>query len=102
MTKLLVLYHKPDDPQAFDDYYHATHVPLAKKMPGLARYEINDGAMQSLAGDAGYHLIATLEFTDRKALDAALRSAEGRATAADVPNFATGGVEMIVLETKEV
>ena len=32
----------------------------------------------------------------------AMGSTEGRAAAADVPNFATGGVEMVIFDTREV
>ena len=35
MAEVVVLYKTPKDPEAFDKYYAATHIPLAKKMPGL-------------------------------------------------------------------
>jgi uncharacterized protein (TIGR02118 family) len=44
-------------------------------------------------------LIATLTFDSLDALQAALGSPEGAAAAADVPNFATGGVTMLMCET---
>ena len=37
MAKLIVLYKRPKDPKAFDAYYFSTHVPIAKKIPGLRR-----------------------------------------------------------------
>jgi uncharacterized protein (TIGR02118 family) len=33
MAKLVVLYKTPKSADAFDKYYFATHVPLAKKFP---------------------------------------------------------------------
>ena len=42
------------------------------------------------------HLLAELSFASREALDAGLGSAEGRAAAADVTNFADGGATMFV------
>jgi hypothetical protein len=47
-------------------------------------------------------LIATLSFDNMAAIAAAFASAEGKVTAADVPNFATGGVEMHFAETASV
>jgi uncharacterized protein (TIGR02118 family) len=102
MAKIVVLYRAPADVAAFDDYYFNTHVPLAKAIPGLQRYEVNDGPLASPAGPSPYHLVATLEFDSLGALQQALGSKEGRATAADVANFAQAGVEMVIFETKEI
>jgi uncharacterized protein (TIGR02118 family) len=102
MAKLIVLYKKPTDPKAFDDYYSSTHIPLAKKIPGLKRYEVSQGQVGSPAGASPYHLVATLEFASMTDLQKALGSAEGQAAAGDVPKFASGGVEMMVFDTREV
>ena len=40
MVRLLVLYGQPEDPAAFDRYYHEIHVPLAKRMQGLRKWTI--------------------------------------------------------------
>lgn len=102
MAKLIVLYKKPTDPKAFDDYYVATHIPLAKKIPGLKGYEVNQGPVASPAGESPYHLVATLEFASSDDIQKALTSPEGQAAAGDLSNFATGGVEMLVFDTKSV
>ena len=102
MAKLIVLYKEPADPKAFDDYYFSKHVPIAKKIPGLKGYEVNQGPVGSPMGASPYHLIATLEFASMADLQQAMGSAEGQVAAADVPNFASGGVEMIVFDTKTV
>lgn len=101
MAQLLVLYNTPTDPAAFDRYYRETHIPIAKKIPGLKSYTINAGPVMGLAGTAPY-LVATLTFDTFGELTAALTSPEGQAAAADVPNFATGGVTLLALETEEV
>jgi uncharacterized protein (TIGR02118 family) len=92
MATLLVLYKTPADPAAFDQHYFTTHVPLARKIPGLRRYEVSD---------APYHLVATLSFDSLDAIQQALRSPEGQATAGDLGNFAQAGVELLMLDTKE-
>ena len=40
MAQVVVTYKTPKDPAAFDKYYAETHIPLAKKMPGLRKFEI--------------------------------------------------------------
>jgi uncharacterized protein (TIGR02118 family) len=52
MAKLMALYKKPADKQAFDSYYLAHHVPIAKKIPGLRSYEISSGPVASPTGES--------------------------------------------------
>jgi uncharacterized protein (TIGR02118 family) len=47
-------------------------------------------------------LIATLHFEDVAAIQRAFASAEGRAAAADVQTFATGGVDMFLFDSREI
>ena len=102
MAKLVVLYKTPKNTDAFDRYYFATHVPLAKKLPGLKKYDVNKGAVASPAGASGVHLVATLYFDSLDAIKAAFGSAEGKATAGDLANFADGGADLYFFDTKEV
>ncbi|HEY1609140.1 MAG TPA: EthD family reductase [Paraburkholderia sp.] len=101
MAKLVVLYSKPSDPAAFDAYYESTHAPLAKKIPGLKRYEISTGPVKTPAGDAPWHLVAILGFDSVAALQAGLASPEGQAAAGDLGNFAQAGAEMLIFESKD-
>lgn len=100
MAKVLAMYGKPTDPAAFDRYYHATHVPIAKRIPGLRDYEVTVGPIGTPAGASEWHLIATLTFDSPAAIEAALASPEGRAAAADLGNFATGGVTLLIADTR--
>ncbi len=102
MAKLVVMYSKPSDAAAFDDYYFNKHVPLAKTIPGLRSYEVNAGPVATPQGPSPYHLIATLTFDSMAAIGAAFASKEGQATAADVANFAQAGVQMAMFDTREV
>jgi len=101
MPQILVLYNSPADPAAFDRYYHETHIPIAKKIPGLRSYTISNGTVHALAGTAP-HLVAILEFDSMADVTAALASAEGQATAADLQNFASGGATLLIYEEKLV
>jgi uncharacterized protein (TIGR02118 family) len=102
MARLVVMYRTPKDAAAFDAYYFATHIPIAKQIPGLRKYEVSRGAVGTPAGPSNFHLIATLHFDDMQAVQAAFASPQGQATAADVAKFATGGVEMVFFDNAEV
>jgi uncharacterized protein (TIGR02118 family) len=99
MAKIYALYRKPADAVAFERYYFDKHVPLAKTIPGLLSYEVTRGPIAAMGGPSAYHLIATLAFDSRAAVDAALASPQGQATAGDLANFATGGVDVLIAET---
>ena len=99
MARLIAIYRTPEDPAAFDAYYAATHAPLAWTIPGLRGYEISTGGVTSPAGPSGVHLIATLSFDSLADLQAGLASPEGQATAADLGNFADGGVDLYMFDT---
>ncbi|MDB5652481.1 MAG: EthD family reductase [Tardiphaga sp.] len=101
MAQLVVLYKTPTDAAAFDAHYAKTHIGLAKKIPGLRKYEISRGAIAGPA-PSGVHLVATLTFDSLAAIQAGLGSAEGQAAAGDVGNFATGGADMLMFDTQEV
>jgi uncharacterized protein (TIGR02118 family) len=100
-ARLLVLYNQPTDPAAFNSYYFGTHVPIASKLPGLLSNTVSEGTITAMTPGASYYLIAELEFESLAAIQAALGSPEGRATAADVGNFATGGATILMYEAKE-
>jgi len=97
-VKLVALYGPPTDVAAFERYYAATHVPLARQLPGLERVETARLLGTAEGGAAPYHRIAELWFADMERFQAAAASAEGRALAADVANFATGGLTVLVAQ----
>lgn len=102
MAQLVVIYRTPTDPAAFDRHYFESHVPLAKRIPGLRRYQVTSGPVATPAGPSGIHLIATLHFDSMAAIQAAFSSPEGQAAAADVQGFATGGADMMFFETRDI
>ncbi|MEJ2058895.1 MAG: EthD family reductase [Gammaproteobacteria bacterium] len=101
MATLMVLYHTPEDPAAFDTHYDDVHIPLAKNIPGLRAYEISDGTVSTPDGPAPYHLIAELSFDSVDAIKAGLGSKEGGTAVADLANFATGGATVLIYDTKD-
>lgn len=102
MAKLIALYQKPTDVKAFEDHYSSTHIPLAKKIPGLKSIEVSTGAINTPQGESSYHLVAMLDFDSLQDLQRGLASPEGQAAAGDLANFAQAGVELLIFDTKEV
>ena len=62
MAKLLALYKHPQDPAQFDAHYYGIHVPLAKTIGGLRKYEVSAGPVATPQGTSQYHLVAELTF----------------------------------------
>lgn len=82
-ARMVVIYKRPADPEAFDAHYFDVHVPLAKKLPGLLKYEVSRGPIASPVGDPDTYLVGTLYFDDLATMRAAFATPEGRACAAD-------------------
>ena len=95
MYKATIVYGHPTDPAEFDRHYREVHVPLAAGMPNLTGWTLTwlepgfDGSVPDR------YLIAELFANTREDLQAAFDSDAGRAAAADVAAFATGGVSMM-------
>ena len=45
MAQLVVMYKTPKDAAAFDKRYFEKHIPIAKKLPGLKKYEVSQGSV---------------------------------------------------------
>lgn len=100
MVKLIVLYAHPEDKAAFDERYRKQHIAIAKKLPGLRRYEMS-WVKGSPGGEPRYHLVAELYFDDMQALKAALKSPEGGAAGQDAMSFAGKIIHMMTAEVEE-
>jgi uncharacterized protein (TIGR02118 family) len=98
MVQLVVLYGRPEDPDAFERYYTDTHTALATAIPGLRRFEAGRAVATPDGSDLPYQRIAELTFDDVEALQAGTASNEGQAAVNDIPNFATGGVTLFIAE----
>jgi uncharacterized protein (TIGR02118 family) len=101
---MVVIYRTPRDPKAFEEHYFDVHVPLAKKLPGLRKYDVSHGLIATPAGGSTPYLIATLHFDDLAAIRKAFATSEGQACAADrqllAPNDAD--LQMYLFDTRDV
>ena len=94
--KLVVLYTQPEDAERFDAHYLGVHGPLVERIPGLQRWESARIVAAPDGGDQTYHRVAELYFTDPAALEAALATDQGKATAGDYQQIAPAGSRMFV------
>src|SRR5215216_6595908 len=100
MAQLLIMYNQPVDPAAFDAYYFENHVPIFAQTPGIRSITYNKGPINVLAGTSNVYLIAEVTFDSMSDLQAGLASGPSQAAAADLPNFATGGVTILAFDTR--
>ena len=96
MIKATILYGHPTDAEAFENYYAITHLPIAAKMQGVEKMELTKFISAPDGSKAAYYRMAELSFSTPAQLQETMGSPEGKAAAADLSNFATGGVTMII------
>lgn len=96
MARMLVVYRHPKDPVAFERHYFQTHIPLAKTLPGLRKYEVSRGPLRGPSA-AEYFLVGALHFDDLAAIDRAFASPEGKACAADREILAPNREDFLML-----
>jgi 4-carboxymuconolactone decarboxylase len=99
MHRLLALYGNPRDPEHFKKYYEETHLPLAMQLPGLLSSRYSFGA-KGMDGSAAYFCVWEGDFSNEEAMNLALQSKAGQKVVADVPNYATGDVELVNFSVK--
>jgi len=94
MYKLIALFARPHDVEAFDRHYDEIHAPLMRKVPGLERLVVTR-SLRAFAGDSPWYLIAEMVFPDRDTFKAAMASEENKAAGKDVMTFAGDIVTMV-------
>lgn len=94
--KLSVLYGHPADPEAFEAYYLGTHLPLAAATPGLGRTELALGLPGPDGAPAPFHRLFEAWFDSAEHLAQVSSSPAWQRVVADVPNFASGGVTVML------
>ncbi|RIV23234.1 EthD family reductase [Alicyclobacillaceae bacterium I2511] len=87
MVKMVALYRRPPDVDAFMAHYEMVHLPLVRNFPGLLKLEVNRMfAWDGTAADP--FLQVDMYFDKREQLLAALKSPSGRASGKDAQAFA--------------
>lgn len=102
MAKLIAIHRTTADPTAYDRHYFDKHVPLAKALPGLRKYEVSDGPVLNGDEPTDIHLVAVLHFDSADAVRAALSSPEGDASLGDLPNLPEADITLITFDSREL
>lgn len=96
-AKIVVLYPKPTDVDAFERAFLEEHVPLAQaKISGVTKYVltvIRDG----MGGDATYHRISEIHFPSMEALQASAATAGTQEAAAHAVSISSGGPPVFLI-----
>ena len=93
MSKLIALYRQPADPQAFDQAYFNTHLPLLSRVPGLQETVVTR-ITRSVMGES-FYIMAEMTFADMESLKAGMKSPEMAAAGNNLNSFAEGLVTLL-------
>jgi len=100
VVKLVILYKKPADVNAFETHYRETHLPLARKMPGMRKLEVSH-VTGSPGGEPKFYMMAEVYFDDKEAMMAALGSPEGKAAGKDIMGAAGDLLHMMFADVHD-
>lgn len=95
MYKLIALYKKPEDEEAFMEHYEKVHTPIVKSVPGLKDLVVNRVTGTPLGGEPAYFMIAEMLFETKDDFKKGMSSAENMAAGKDLGNFAKGLVTLV-------
>ena len=87
MVKLIALYKKPADVEAFEQHYAQIHIPLVEKIPGIRKTEWTR-FLASPQGEAPYYMMYEMYFDSMDSYKTAMKSEENKAAGKDLMSFA--------------
>ncbi len=98
MAKLIALYKHPENKEAFDQHYFKVHGPLTAKIPGLQEMNVTKIVGSPMGGDGKYYLMCEMVYESQEAMQAGMRSLEGKASGKDLMSFAGDLVTLMIGE----
>ena len=87
MHKILVTYTRPENVEAFDEYFRDVHAPIVRKIPGLKKLVVNRITGNAMGGEPSIYLLVGLQFGPKEDFEAAMRSEENAAAGRDAVEF---------------
>ena len=101
-VKLVVIYPRPKDVEAFETVYNREHVPMAvEKLTGKTKIVASKVA-GSPQGAPPFHRIAEIHFPSMEALQACAASDGGKQTLANAVAISSGGAPIFLVAEEEV
>lgn len=95
MYKLIALYKKPEDEEAFMEHYENVHTPIVKSIPGLKDLVVNRVTGTPMGGDPAYFMIVEMVYENKEDFKKGMSSAENMQAGKDLGNFAKGLVTLV-------
>lgn|SRR6185437_6586546 len=104
MAYMTVIYKVPKNRTAFENHYYTLHVPLAKLLPGLWRYETSKGNILSPTGNIETFFIEHLHFNSLDAIQNAFSTEIGKRYVAERKILVPGNedVQMYLYDTVDL
>ncbi len=100
-AKLVVLYPRPKNIDAFEEVYQKEHVPMAvKKLAGKTKF-VATKVVGSPQGTPPFHRIAEIHFPSMKGLEDCASSQGGKETVAHAVKISTGGAPIFMVAEEE-
>jgi uncharacterized protein (TIGR02118 family) len=100
-VKLVVMYPRPIDIEAFEKIYDEEHVPMAvAKLAGKTKM-VGTRILGSPQGTPPFHRIAEVHFPSMEALEACTASDGGKQTIAHAVSISSGGAPTILVAEEE-
>jgi uncharacterized protein (TIGR02118 family) len=100
-VKLVVIYPRPQDVDAFEKVYKHQHVPMAvEKLAGKTKI-VASKIVGSPQGTPPFHRIAEIHFPSMEALQACAASDGGKQTLANAVAISSGGAPIFLVAEDE-
>jgi uncharacterized protein (TIGR02118 family) len=100
-VKLVVIYPRPKDVEAFEAVYNREHVPLAvAKLAGKTKI-VATRVLGSPAGEPPFHRVAEIYFPSIEALKQCAASEGGKQTIGNAVSISSGGAPVFLIAEEE-
>lgn len=100
-VKLVVIYPRPKDVEAFETVYNRDHVPMAvEKLAGKTKI-VASKIVGSPQGTPPFHRVAEIHFPTMDALQACAASDGGKQTIANAVAISSGGAPIFLVAEED-
>lgn len=102
-VKLIVMYPRPRDIDAFEKVYQEEHVPMAvEKLSGKTRFVATKVVATPDGTPPPFYRIAEVHFPSLEALQACAQSEGGKETVAHAVEISSGGTPVFLIAEEQV
>lgn len=100
-VKLIVMYPRPKDIEAFESVYKNEHVPMAvEKLTGKTKI-VATRVIGSPNGKPAFHRVAEIHFPSMQALESCAASVGGKETLLNAASISSGGPPVVLIAEEE-